>query len=306
MELSRARLRFFIRRIYVLGGGKWLCALVVRAPAPPPATLLNRRRQALLACTHFTIGLAFCISALLDNRIAAVSAPRSNGLVSVALVFGTVTDVGIAALMCWRLLASRTGWGRTDTVLRTLITYTINSGVLTALCVLGGLAASVAAKGTQFELFFLLILPERASLPWHRATCGALTPGCAVYVNSYLGSLNAREVLLSQGDHSDDKWSVSGCGRALAMSVRGAGGADSGAHGGRPPVIRVERSTVRHTDSGLPDGKDELDGARGASLPDFDLERAETKVRGRAAGGARRADDAARAQEDHSLSYAGQ
>jgi hypothetical protein len=76
---------------------------------------------------------------------------------------GTVTDVSIAAFMCWRLLVNRTGWSHTDSVIRTLITYTINSGVLTALCVFGGLVSSLVAKDTQFELFFLLILPERAS-----------------------------------------------------------------------------------------------------------------------------------------------
>jgi hypothetical protein len=80
--------------------------------------------------------------------------------VSTAFGVGTATDVAIAALMCWRLLANRTGWSRTDSVIWTLITYTLNSGVLTAFCVIGGLVSSVAGKGTAFELFFLLLLPD--------------------------------------------------------------------------------------------------------------------------------------------------
>jgi hypothetical protein len=96
----------------------------------------------------------------------------TQNFVSTAFGVGTATDVAIAALMCWRLLANRTGWSHTDSVIWTLITYTLNSGVLTAFCVIGGLVSSVAGQKTEFELFFLLLLPDRASCST-RAACSA-------------------------------------------------------------------------------------------------------------------------------------
>jgi hypothetical protein len=96
--------------------------------------------------------------------------------VSIGFAVGTATDVGIAALMCWRLLASRTGHSRDDSMIWTLISYTLNAGVLTAVCVVAGLVASITAKDTQFELFFLLILPERTScFSRHCVLCSELT-----------------------------------------------------------------------------------------------------------------------------------
>jgi hypothetical protein len=106
-----------------------------------------------------------------------------------AMAFGTTTDVSIAATMCWRLYKSRTGYQRyafparcvlascstassTDSMLGTLMMYAMNTGILNAICVLGSLVGTIVAPNTQFELFFLLILPGRACCTSHRP-CGA-------------------------------------------------------------------------------------------------------------------------------------
>jgi hypothetical protein len=88
--------------------------------------------------------------------------------------------------------------------------------------------------------------------------------GCTVYVNSFLGSLNTREVHLAQRD-----WFASAHSRTLAQSGRHSGVADSAAVSSmRTPIVRVEHATVSHTDSSLP--SDKLDLGRDRS----DLERA--------------------------------
>jgi hypothetical protein len=103
-----------------------------------------------------------------------------------------------------------------------------------------------------------------------------------VYVNSYLGSLNARGVLLSRQEDAN-MWSPPANGRGIALSVRHNAGVDgfvARQATKRPPVIHVERSTVYHDDSDLPSAKGEFDGGR-SHLEDMsvvDLERAESMV----------------------------
>jgi hypothetical protein len=41
--------------------------------------------------------------------------------------------------------------------------YTINTGLLTALCVIAGLICGISAPHTQLGFFFQFILPESAS-----------------------------------------------------------------------------------------------------------------------------------------------
>jgi hypothetical protein len=49
-----------------------------------------------------------------------------------AFAAGTMTDVGIAIIMCWLLARARTGHINTDGVISAIMIYTVNSGMITA------------------------------------------------------------------------------------------------------------------------------------------------------------------------------
>ncbi|KAL1938051.1 hypothetical protein VTO73DRAFT_12062 [Trametes versicolor] len=86
-------------------------------------------------------------------------------------------DLIVAVAQCLLLKGFETGIRRTDLVIRVLITYTINTGVLTSLCAIGALVA-YAADPTKFIYFaFYFVLSK-------------------LYVNSLLATLNARGSLL--------------------------------------------------------------------------------------------------------------
>ncbi|KAI9068725.1 hypothetical protein FKP32DRAFT_1754257 [Trametes sanguinea] len=86
-------------------------------------------------------------------------------------------DLIVAATQCLLLRRLETGIQRTDSVIRILITYSINTGLLTSLCAIGALV-SYAVAPTKFIYFaFYFVLSK-------------------LYVNSLLATLNARGSLL--------------------------------------------------------------------------------------------------------------
>jgi hypothetical protein len=130
--------------------------------------------------------------------------------------------------------------------------------------------------------------------------------GSAVYVNSYLGSLNARGVLLARQDDALNVWSPPANGRGIALSVRHSMGGESSAAreaAKRPPVVHVERSIVYSAESGLPSAKDDNGLGRSQDPSIVDLGHAPSKVCACPVRAARRADLACHAQGHHFLSY---
>ncbi|KAH9030312.1 hypothetical protein EDB85DRAFT_1891613 [Lactarius pseudohatsudake] len=90
----------------------------------------------------------------------------------VALSAVTVGDIVVAASMCWSLYRRRTGFAKTDSVIVTLMAYSINSD-----------------RGfTHFS--------DLAGIFWAMSKC---------YVNSLLAMLNSRDYLLSRRQSTTDK-----------------------------------------------------------------------------------------------------
>ncbi|KAN0124660.1 hypothetical protein V8E53_014874 [Lactarius tabidus] len=89
----------------------------------------------------------------------------------VALSAAALADILIAASMCWYLYNKRTG---TDSMLTTLMAYSINSGVLTSIL---GVAVTVSFAVSQASLICLAIF-------FVLSKC---------YVNSLLAMLNSRD-----------------------------------------------------------------------------------------------------------------
>ncbi|KAI8976296.1 hypothetical protein BD414DRAFT_524569 [Trametes punicea] len=86
-------------------------------------------------------------------------------------------DLIVAITQCLLLRRLETGIQRTDSVIRVLTTYSINTGLLTSLCAIGALI-SYAAEPRKFIYFaFYFVLSK-------------------LYVNSLLATLNARGSLL--------------------------------------------------------------------------------------------------------------
>ncbi|OSD02261.1 hypothetical protein PYCCODRAFT_1435582 [Trametes coccinea BRFM310] len=86
-------------------------------------------------------------------------------------------DLIVAATQCLLLRRLETGIQRTDSVIRILITYSINTGLLTSFCAIGALV-SYAAAPTKFIYFAFYFALSK------------------LYVNSLLATLNARGSLL--------------------------------------------------------------------------------------------------------------
>ncbi|KAJ7202061.1 hypothetical protein GGX14DRAFT_654667 [Mycena pura] len=89
---------------------------------------------------------------------------------------GTSSDLSVALALCYLLYGSRTGFQRTDSLIRTLMLYTVNTGLLVALDATAGMFAYVFMPHNFIFLGFYLLLSK-------------------LYLNSYLAILNARKTL---------------------------------------------------------------------------------------------------------------
>ncbi|KAJ8487662.1 hypothetical protein ONZ51_g4041 [Trametes cubensis] len=110
---------------------------------------------------------------------------RLNWLVAASYGLASVTDLTLAGTLVFVLHKSRTGSKRTDSVLDTLIKYTINTGVLTSL----------------LAFIFAIILPGNLIY------AGISIVGTKLYANSVLAVLNSRREINNRLE--DDFASVS-------------------------------------------------------------------------------------------------
>jgi hypothetical protein len=92
----------------------------------------------------------------------------------IGLGTGVLADMLIASSMCWFLYHKRTGFSRTDSMIMTLMSYSINSGLLTCLLTTGALITfSTKPSSMIWQIFY-----------W---------PMAKVYANSLLAMLNSRD-----------------------------------------------------------------------------------------------------------------
>ncbi|KZT19411.1 hypothetical protein NEOLEDRAFT_968978 [Neolentinus lepideus HHB14362 ss-1] len=140
----------FSRRILKLSGSYVLTGAVVAI------SLID------LICGLIITGKAFAISTYM-------------GLTSISKLFylnfaaGTAGDLYVALVLCYFLHTSRTGFKRTDSLINTLIVYTVNTGLLTALDAAAGMITYIVMPDNLIFIGFYLNLSK-------------------FYVNSYLAS----------------------------------------------------------------------------------------------------------------------
>ncbi|KAI8970569.1 hypothetical protein BD414DRAFT_540849 [Trametes punicea] len=99
-----------------------------------------------------------------------------SDILYVSLGTGVVADILIAGSMCVFLSRRRTGFTRTDSMVRVLILYSINTGALTSLCALLCLITYATMPDNFIFIGIYFVLPK-------------------LFLNSLLATLNARRPL---------------------------------------------------------------------------------------------------------------
>jgi len=159
---------FLAWRVYKLSGGKYWLTIVLLS----------------LALMHFVSGQVGAIKLLLLNssaRFTSVMVPSVLRLGSAA-----ICDTAIAASLTYFLDKKRTGFKRSDAIINYLILFSINSGLATSLI-------SVASLVTY------LVVPK---LWIYTALCFLIS---RLYANTFLCSLNSRQILLNVEKEKESK-----------------------------------------------------------------------------------------------------
>jgi len=146
---------------------------------------------AVLGGLCFSMGSVYAVKAFILKQYS-----RYGSLVWVTVVAmsaAALADILIASSMCWYLYRKKTGFARTDSIITTLMTYCINTGLITSIL-------------ATLTLIFFIIVPT-TSLIWQAIfwTSGKC------YVNSLLAMLNSRDYLRERSNKigSIDNFSVS-------------------------------------------------------------------------------------------------
>jgi len=180
-------------------------------------------------------GICFALGFVFTERTFALQQySRYSSLTWVTCVgMGStaLADILIALAMCWCLYHKRTGFAKTDSIIMTLISYSVNSGLLTSILAIGMLVSFVALPTRLiWEQFF-----------WLMGKC---------YVNSFLAMLNSRDSLR---ERSSDNNSVG----LRISSVQQDRTCHISRTGPTPVTVKVHRTTT--TDFAESEHDDELD-----------------------------------------------
>ncbi|KAH9034302.1 hypothetical protein EDB84DRAFT_71112 [Lactarius hengduanensis] len=147
---------FYARRVYIVGGSIVIPIIIV-----------------IFGTASFALGLVFLVKKLTTlkswSRFASVAWVTDVGLGS-----AVVADILIAVSMCWFLYQKRTGFARTDSVITTLMTYSVHSGLLTSVLTCAVLISIAIAPSAMYSYLFFF-------------------PMSKFYANSLLAMLNSRD-----------------------------------------------------------------------------------------------------------------
>ncbi|KAI0755251.1 histone acetylation protein-domain-containing protein [Daedaleopsis nitida] len=156
---------FFARRVWMMSRNWLITGIIVVL-----ACLHFASDGSVLASANFAgLGVVFTVESF--SKFGRLTWVTSVGLGSAA-----VSDILIAIAMCYYLYTKRTGLRRTDSVVTTLMVYSINSGLTTSI-IASICVVTFAAMPTNFIWL---------SFFWIMGKC---------YVNSFLALLNSRESL---------------------------------------------------------------------------------------------------------------
>ncbi|ESK91090.1 hypothetical protein Moror_9590 [Moniliophthora roreri MCA 2997] len=127
-----------------------------------------------VSLTDLVVGLLITIKAFGISTYLELDTLSS--LMYLNFAAGTTSDLSVALVLCYLLWKSKTGFTRTDSLIKMLMAYTINTGLIVAIdAALGMICYAVMPNNFIFLGFYLLL--------------------SKLYLNSYLASLNARDSL---------------------------------------------------------------------------------------------------------------
>ncbi|KAG7088545.1 hypothetical protein E1B28_012527 [Marasmius oreades] len=128
----------------------------------------------LLSCVHFGLGIVFTVSSFQLPSVFGFR--RLVWVTSAGIGSAAAADILIAVSLCYYLSQSRTGFKRTDSLISTLIIYTLTTGLMTSVIDIVIVITFTTMPTNYVWLAFF----------WIVGRC---------YVNSVLAALNSRDSL---------------------------------------------------------------------------------------------------------------
>ncbi|KAH9955276.1 hypothetical protein BC827DRAFT_886418 [Russula dissimulans] len=152
---------FYARRVYILSRNIFLSVLI-----------------SVLGLLYFAMGTTITAKTFIVKLYSRFN--EMNWMATVGLGGAASADILIAGSMCWYLYHKRTAYAKTNSTIMTLMTFSINSGLLTSILAI-------------FSLVFF-VLGSNTSLVWE----GLVWTLGKCYVNSLLAMLNSRDYIRDQ------------------------------------------------------------------------------------------------------------
>jgi len=156
---------FFARRVWMMSRNIFLTGLIV-----------------VLACIHFGLGVLFTVEGFI--LVETSKFPKLIWVTSTGLGSAAAADLIIAISLCYYLTKSRTGFARTDSLITTLIVYSLTTGLITSIIACTCVVTFATMPTNYIWLGFF----------WLIGKC---------YVNSLLAALNSRDSLREQAAPPD-------------------------------------------------------------------------------------------------------
>ncbi|KDQ62583.1 hypothetical protein JAAARDRAFT_203682 [Jaapia argillacea MUCL 33604] len=152
---------FFARRVFLLSKNYLLTLLI-----------------ATLSCLHFTLGVVFTVEAFSLGHFSRYG--KLTWITCLGFASAAIADILIASSMCFYLAKRRTEFSRTNSIITTLMIYSINTGLLTSVLATSCVIAFAISPTSFIWLSFFWVLSK-------------------CYVNSLMGMLNSRESVREMG-----------------------------------------------------------------------------------------------------------
>ncbi|KAF8272724.1 hypothetical protein EI94DRAFT_1717821 [Lactarius quietus] len=132
---------YYVRRLYLVSHS--IICPIIAVPLILGGTLCGifLTIKAATAKENSNVHIAFCVPIIWMATIVLV-------------------DIMITAMMTWTLYRKRTGFARTDSMITTLMVYTINSGFLLSALGAGMTISFLAALSTQLYVAFFLVMSK--------------------------------------------------------------------------------------------------------------------------------------------------
>ncbi|KAH8987631.1 hypothetical protein EDB92DRAFT_1115271 [Lactarius akahatsu] len=148
---------FYARRVYLMSQSI-ICPIII----------------VVLVAISLSFGMLSVAKNFAIKRFSRYNAALWGPCVGVGAV--AASELVIAASMCWSLYRQRTGFAKTDSMVMTLMAYSINTGLVTSLL---GTAAIISLVVSPSSMIWL-------ALCWVMCQCG---------INSMLALLNSRDYI---------------------------------------------------------------------------------------------------------------